>query len=70
MQPDPSPWLRTPELCRHLTISRSTLRRWRQVGILRQGQHWVRLNPCCPRSDHLWHLERCTEQLRRQRRRN
>ena len=60
-------WLSTPELCSHLGVSRSSLRRWSQSGVLREGQHWVRMNPCCPRSDQLWQPERCAEQLNRQR---
>ncbi|NDD70361.1 MAG: DNA-binding protein, partial [Synechococcaceae bacterium WB9_4xC_028] len=38
-------WLTTPELCSQLGISRSTLRRWCRRGVLREGQHWIRMNP-------------------------
>jgi hypothetical protein len=54
-------WLETAALCQRLTISRSTLCRWRQRRVLRQGVHWVRKNPAAPRSDHLWHLDHCKE---------
>jgi hypothetical protein len=60
-------WLSTPQLCAQLDVSRSSLRRWCRIGLLREGQHWVRLNPCCPRSDQLWQPERCREQINRQR---
>ena len=67
MGEQPISWLSTPELCTRLGVSRSSLRRWSQSGVLREGQHWVRMNPCCPRSDQLWQPERCDEQLNRQR---
>jgi predicted DNA-binding transcriptional regulator AlpA len=52
-------WISTPELCAELAISRTTLYRWRQRGVLRQGLHWVRKNPGAPRSDHLWSPTAC-----------
>jgi hypothetical protein len=67
MQPHPDSWLSTPELCAILGVSRSSLRRWCKGGVLREGQHWVRMNPGCPRSDQLWQPDRCSEQLNRQR---
>ena len=60
-------WLGTAQLCRELGVSRSSLRRWSRTGVMREGQHWIRMNPCCPHSDQLWQLERCAEQLNRQR---
>ncbi|WP_411877174.1 hypothetical protein [Vulcanococcus limneticus] len=60
-QPAGSPWLETAALCQRLAISRSTLCRWRQRRVLRQGIHWVRKNPAAPRSDHLWHLDHCRD---------
>jgi hypothetical protein len=60
----PAPeWLETPDLCRSLAISRSTLGRWRSRGLLRPGQHWARKNPGAPRSDLLWHYQRCAALL-------
>jgi hypothetical protein len=56
----PADWLDTPALCSALAISRSTLGRWRRRGLLISGHHWVRKNPACPRSDLLWHQERCS----------
>ncbi len=64
MKARPSDWLDTPALCQELRISRSTLSRWRSRGLLCSGQHWVRKNPTCPRSDLLWHRRRCTALLR------
>ena len=59
-------WLTTPELCSQLGISRSTLRLWCRRGVLREGQHWIRMNPSCPHSNQLWQPERCASQLNRQ----
>jgi hypothetical protein len=53
-------WVATPALCRSLAISRSTLGRWRRRELLRQGHHWVKKNPAAPRSDLLWHRQRCS----------
>jgi len=53
-------WLDTPALCRSLSISRSTLGRWRRRELLRHGHHWVKKNPAAPRSDLLWHRPRCS----------
>ena len=46
-----SAWVETPALCRSLSISRSTLGRWRRRELLRHGHHWVKKNPAAPRSD-------------------
>jgi len=64
---EPCTWINTHQLCAQLPISRVTLHRWRRRGLLREGQHWVRKNPCRPHSDQLWQLERCAELLRRTR---
>ena len=56
-------WVKTPALCRSLSISRSTLGRWRRRELLRQGHHWVKKNPAAPRSDLLWHQLRCSALL-------
>jgi hypothetical protein len=56
-------WLETPTLCRSLSISRSTLGRWRRRELLRHGHHWVKKNPAKPRSDLLWHRMRCSALL-------
>jgi hypothetical protein len=58
-------WLETSNAIRHLQISRQTLWRLRQQRILREGHHWTRKTPGCPRSDLLWHLPRCDLALRR-----
>ena len=62
-------WLETADLCRNLAVSRSTLGRWRRRELLRQGQHWVRKNPAAPRSDLLWHRQRCSAFLQQSPRR-
>ena len=56
-------WVETPALCRSLSISRSTLGRWRRRELLRDGHHWVKKNPAKPRSDLLWHRQRCSALL-------
>jgi hypothetical protein len=56
-------WIDTPALCRNLLISRSTLGRWRRRDLLRHGHHWVKKNPAAPRSDLLWHRQRCSALL-------
>jgi hypothetical protein len=56
-------WVETPALCRSLSISRSTLGRWRRREVLRHGHHWVKKNPAAPRSDLLWHRQRCSALL-------
>jgi len=56
-------WVETPALCRSLSISRSTLGRWRRQELLRHGHHWVKKNPAVPRSDLLWHRMRCSALL-------
>jgi len=60
-------WLDTQALCRRLSISRSTLGRWRRRELLRHGHHWVKENPVAPRSDLLWHRQRCSALLARTR---
>ena len=52
-------WLETSALILHLRISRQTLWRLRRQRILREGHHWSRKTPGCPRSDLLWHVQRC-----------
>jgi hypothetical protein len=52
-------WLETSAMIIHLGISRQTLWRLRRVRILREGHHWTRKTPGCPRSDLLWHTGRC-----------
>lgn len=58
-------WLETAVIGRHLAISRQTLWRLRRLRILREGHHWTRKTPGCPRSDLLWHRTRCELALRR-----
>ena len=56
-------WVETPALCRSLSISRSTLGRWRRRELFRHGHHWVKKNPAAPRSELLWHRQRCSALL-------
>jgi predicted site-specific integrase-resolvase len=66
MQAQHDQWLNTSELCRELSISRSTLCRWQKRKLLRQGVHWVRKNPAASRSAQLWSRQACLA-LRRKR---
>jgi hypothetical protein len=52
-------WLPTEEVCRRLTISRTTLFQLRRQGLLKDGRHLVPKNPTARRSHLLWHLQRC-----------
>ena len=56
-------WMETPTLCRSLSISRSSIGRWRRRELLGHGHHWVKKNPAAPRSDLLWHRHRCSALL-------
>jgi len=56
-------WVETPALCRSLSISRSSIGRWRRRELLGHGHHWVKKNPAAPRSDLLWHRHRCSALL-------
>jgi len=60
-------WVETPALCHSISIRRSTLGRWRRREVLRLGHHWVKKNPAAPRSDLLWHRQRCSALLKRTR---
>ena len=62
-----SAWVDNPALCCSLSISRSNLGRWRRRGLLHHGHHWVKKNPAVPRSDLLWHRQRCSALLMRTR---
>ena len=48
-------WLETAEISTRLRVSRQTLWRLRRRRLLKEGQHWTRKTPGCPRSDILWH---------------
>ena len=48
------------DICRGLSIIRSTLGRWRRREVLGHGQLSVRKNPAAPRSDLFWHRQRCS----------
>ena len=51
--------LETAEISTRLRVSRQTLWRLRRRRLLKEGQHWTRKTPGCPRSDILWHVIRC-----------
>ena len=53
-----SDWVPTKEMADELGINRVTLQRLRRDGFLKEKQHWVKVNPLAPRSNHLWHRTR------------
>lgn len=58
--PTPEPlWLTTAQASIQLGISRKTLFRLKQQGILKPERHWARKNPGRRCSDLLWHIHRC-----------
>jgi hypothetical protein len=58
--PTPEPlWISTAQASIQLGISRKTLFRLKQQGILKQERHWARKNPGRRCSDLLWHIQRC-----------
>lgn len=52
-------WLTTAQASIQLGISRKTLFRLKQQGILKPERHWARKNPGRRCSDLLWHIHRC-----------
>lgn len=52
-------WIPTAQASVMLGISRKTLFRLKQQGILKPERHWARKNPARRSSDLLWHIQRC-----------
>ena len=52
-------WIPTTQASLRLGISTKTLFRLKQQGVLKRERHWTRKNPASPRSDLLWHIQRC-----------
>ena len=57
-----SPWLTTPQAAMALSVSISTLYRWRSQGLLDAGKHWMRKWPST-KSPVLYHCERVQERM-------
>ena len=52
-------WIPTAQASLLLGISRKTLFRLKNQGILKPERHWARKNPSRRCSDLLWHIQRC-----------
>jgi hypothetical protein len=55
----PSLWVDTKAILRHLSISRATLDRLRQEGVLVEKRHYIKKNPMAMRGVFLWNRQRC-----------
>ncbi|MDX2271039.1 MAG: DNA-binding protein [Cyanobacteriota bacterium] len=57
----PSDWVTTPELLNALAISRHTLYRRRDEGLLKIGKHYrIISSPQAIRPQYRWHLGNCS----------
>ena len=52
------PWLKTPEACAALGISRDTLRARMHAGLLEAGTHWIATGTS-EKAPKLWNIEAC-----------
>lgn len=52
-------WVDTPGILRHLCLSRATLNRLRQEGVLVERRHYIKKNPTVTRGVFLWNVQRC-----------
>ncbi|WP_416671580.1 hypothetical protein [Egbenema bharatensis] len=60
--PSPDGFVPTSEICAKLYISRYTLQRLREQKVLKNGEHWIDINPySAPR--YRYHLENCKTRL-------
>ncbi len=55
----PSLWVDTKAILCHLSISRATLDRLRQEGVLEGKQYYIKKYPTAMRSVFLWNRQRC-----------
>ena len=55
----PSLWVDTKAILHHLSISRTTLDRLRQEGVLVEKWHYIKKNPTAMRGVFLWNRQRC-----------
>ena len=51
-------WISTKDMAEAVGCSRRTLQRLQSAGFLKEGQHWQKINPIAPRSNHVWHQTR------------
>lgn len=52
-------WVETKAILGHLSISRATLNRLRQEGVLVEKRHYIKKNPMASRGVFLWNIQRC-----------
>ncbi len=52
-------WINTNSIADRLGISKKTIYRMKNAGVLVKGRHWIRSNPGAPKSPMVWHYQRC-----------
>lgn len=58
----PGPWLTAPQAAAALSVSISTLYRWRTQGLLVAGEDWMRKWPSA-KSPVLYHIQRVEQRI-------
>ena len=56
---NPYQWVDTKAILEHLSMSRATLDRLRQEGVLVEKRHFIKKNPTAARGVFLWNVQRC-----------
>lgn len=56
---NPCLWVDTKAILEHLSMSRATLDRLRQEGVLVEKRHFIKKNPTAARGVFLWNVQRC-----------
>ena len=56
---NPYLWVDTKAILEHLSMSRATLDRLRQEGVLVEKRHFIKKNPTAARGVFLWNVQRC-----------
>ena len=56
---NPYLWVDTKAILEHLSMSRATLGRLRQEGVLVEKRHFIKKNPTAARGLFLWNVQRC-----------
>ena len=52
-------WVDTKAILEYLSMSRTTLDRLRQEGVLVEKRHFIKKNPTAARGVFLWNVQRC-----------
>jgi hypothetical protein len=56
---NPYLWVDTKAILEHLSMSRATLDRLHQEGVLVEKRHFIKKNPTASRGVFLWNVQRC-----------